>query len=407
MRPSVGAFSIAFSDGSRASAIADLCSTRLACACLLASLLLVAQGEAALAQSRKSPQRPSSAQQQALRVKLNENTLIMAASRPGGGYLAMADDLVAAIGASENFRLMPIAGNGGLENLQDLLLLRGVDMAIVPANALAHARATDALGSGLQEKTAYVARLYGEEVHVLVGHDMKSVDDLRGKRVAVPLDDGTAQFTANDTFGRLGVAIESVAMAPAEAIGEIRSGAVAAAVLVGGKPLAFVGGLPKDGSVRLLSLPFSAALEEAYSPAVLRAEDYPALIPPGTLVETVAVSAVLMTHTDKGNEESARRVAKFVPALLGATSRLAVSQRHSKWKEVNLGAILSGWSRVEAAEAWLGSALAQQTGVLQDHFEEFLRATKHSGSPDLSPEQRQKLFRDFQNWTRKSVSHTK
>jgi uncharacterized protein len=407
MRSSVGALSIAFSDGSRTHPIVDLCSTRLACACLLASLLLFAQGETAVAQSRKSLQRPSSAGQQALRVKLNENTLIIAASRPGGGYLAMADDLVAAIGASESFRLMPIAGNGGLENLQDLLLLRGVDMAIVPANALAHAKATDALGSDLRERTAYVARLYGEEVHVLVGHDMKSVDDLRGKRVAVPLDDGTAQFTANDTFGRLGVAIESVAMAPAEAIGELRSGAVAAAVLVGGKPLAFVGGLPKDGSLRLLSLPFSVALEEAYSPAVLRAEDYPALIPPGTLVETVAVSAVLMTHTDKGNEESARRVAKFVPALLGATSKLAVSQRHPKWKEVNLGAILSGWSRVEAAEAWLSSALAQQAGVLQDHFEEFLRATKHSGSPDLSPAQRQKLFRDFQNWTRKSVSHTK
>ncbi len=340
-------------------------------------------------------------------MKLNENTLIIAASRPGGGYLAMADDLVAAIGASENFRLMPIAGNGGLENLQDLLLLRGVDMAIVPANALAHAKATDALGSGLQERTAYIARLYGEEVHVLVGHDMKSVDDLRGKRVAVPLDDGTAQFTANDTFGspRRGDRKRRHGTGGGDRRASLGCGRSSRAG--GGKPLAFVGGLPKDGSVRLLSLPFSAALEEAYSPAVLRAEDYPALIPPGTLVETVAVSAVLMTHTDKGNEELARRVAKFVPALLGATSKLAVSQRHPKWKEVNLGAILSGWSRVEAAEAWLSSALAQQAGVLQDHFEEFLRATKHSGSPDLSPAQRQKLFRDFQNWTRKSVSHTK
>jgi TRAP-type uncharacterized transport system substrate-binding protein len=328
----------------------------------------------------------------------------VAASPPGATYLAMANDLVAAIGASENLRLMPIASNGGLENLQDLLFLRGIDMAIVPANALAYARATDVLGSGLPQRTAYITRLYGEEVHVLVGRGVNSIDDLRGKRIAVPLDDGTAQFTAGDIFQRLGVGVESVGMGASEAVDEVRSGAVPAAVFVGGKPLPFVSALPKDGSLRLMSLPFSGALDEGYSPAVFQAEDYPALIPPGALVETLAVSAVLMANNDKGNEEQARRIAKLIPVLFGAMSRLAVAQRHPKWKEVNLGAVLPGWSRAEAAETWLNKALEQQRDVLQELFEAFLRARQQGGSPDLSAAQRKRLFEDFQRWTRKSVS---
>jgi TRAP transporter TAXI family solute receptor len=367
-----------------------------------ALVLAFAEHDPAVGQADKAPQRLTWAQQHALRVKLNEDTLILAAGRPGATYLAMANDLVATLGANEGLRLVPVAGSGGLENLQDLLFLRGIDMAIVPANALVHAKASGALGGGLPQRTAYIASLYGEEVHVLAGRGVASLTDLQGRKVAVPADDGTAQFTARDIFRRLGVEVEQVGMGAAEAIGEMRTGEIAATVLVGGKPLPFVSALPKDGSVQLIGLPFSGALEEGYSPAVFQPDDYPALVAPGALVETLAVGTVLMAHSESSSEEQARRIARFVPALFGAMSRLAVSQRHPKWKEVNLGAALPGWPRAQAAETWLKDALQMQRDLLKDLFEEFLRSRPRS--EELSAAQRKQLFEEFERWTRKSIN---
>src|SRR5262245_30353866 len=148
----------------------------------LASLPLA--GQAGFAQTPQTPAPPAATQpppppqkvvqrvlspQQLLRAKLNQETLIIAASRPGGTYMAMANDLVAAVGTGGSLRVLPTAAEGGLANLQDLLFLRGVDLAVVATNVLAHAKATGAFGGGLQHKVVYVAPLYGEEVHVLAG----------------------------------------------------------------------------------------------------------------------------------------------------------------------------------------------------------------------------------------------
>jgi TRAP-type uncharacterized transport system substrate-binding protein len=339
------------------------------------------------------------------RLKLNRDTLIIAASRPGASHLAIANDLAAAVAGGSELRLLPIAAEGGLANLRDLVFLRGVDMAIVAANELAHAKATNAFGGGLTHKIAYVAALYGEEVHILAGRDVAAIEDLRGKKVAVPLGDATGRFTAGDIFERLGIAVESVPMEAADAVEEVRSGALAAALLVAGKPARLVSGLPKDGSLRLLSLPLTAALGAGYSPAVLRAEDYPALIPPGAIVETVAVRAILLANnTDRRIEERARRIARHVPALFDAISSLAVSQSHTKWKDVNLGAVLPGWRRVQAAEAWLGKASEQQRHLLKGQFDDYLRARKEPASSQLPTHRRRKLFEEFQSWARKSIT---
>jgi hypothetical protein len=165
-----------------------------------------------------------------------------------------------------------------------------------------------------------------------------------------------------------------------------------------------VSALPKDGRLRLLSLSFPKppGEGEGYAPAVLLPDDYPALVPPGAIVETVAVPAVLMAN--KETDEVTRRIARHAPALLDAIARLAVSQRHPKWKDVNLGAVLPGWSRVPAADAWLARASAQRRQALQGQFDEFLRAEKRVSLSELSDPEKKKLFDEFQAWARKSVT---
>lgn len=320
----------------------------------------------------------------------------------------MAHDIAMALGKDAETRVLPIIASGGIENLRDLIFLRGVDMAIVPANALAQTKAIEALvGAGLPQRIAYITHLHGEELHLLVGSSVGALEGLRGRKVAVHLQDGNAQFTARDLFERLGVEIEIVRMRPAEAIEQARSGELAAVLLIGGKPLQHLAGLPKDGRLRFMSLPFTAAMEQGYSPAALRAEDYPTLIPPGVTVETVAVSAILMANNAKGYEDSSRRIAKFVPVFFGGVADLTLVGRHPKWKELNLSAPLPGWTRLPVAAEWLRNAKEQQKAALQREFDEFLRSTRQPGSPEITAAHRKKLFEEFVDWTRQSVGATK
>ncbi len=220
----------------------------------LLALAMPSRFDATQAQVQPSAEQRALIQQQALRTKLNESTVLVATSHPSATYFGMASDMATLFSASDGVRMLPVASNGGALTLSDLLFLRGIDMAIVPSNVLTHAKANEALGGGLAQRMTYITRLYSEEVHLLVGRSVASIEDLRGKQIAVPADDGTAQFTAEDLFGRLQIRVELVTANPADAIDKVRAGSLAAALLVGGKPLPQLARLARDGSVRLLNL---------------------------------------------------------------------------------------------------------------------------------------------------------
>jgi TRAP-type uncharacterized transport system substrate-binding protein len=374
-----------------------------ALAALLFSLVAWPAAPAAFAQTAKATQRSSLSSQQAQQKKYNDDTLMVLGGYPGTSYFAIAHDIAAALGGGDGLRMLALDAPGGTDSLQDLLLLRGVDLALVPANALVSANATGAFGPGLPERVGYITELYGEEVHILAGPGIGSFEDLRGKKIAVPPADGNAEFTIRDFSRRLHLEAEVVKMAPADAVDEIHSGTIAALVLMGGKPLRFLAGLPKDGSLHLVALPSTPALEDAYAPAGLRADDYPTLIPPGQTIDTVAVSAVLVANNAAKWEDSSRRIARFVPAFFAALSELAGPQRHPKWGEVNLAATLTGWSRTAAAKDWLEQTKQEQTASVQKVFEDFLRASSPPGSPPPSPKERSQLFDEFVKWTRNAA----
>jgi uncharacterized protein len=269
----------------------------------------------AFAHTPAAPQRSILAQQRALQKKHNEGRLMILGGYPGTTYFNLVHDTAAAVaGERGDLRLIALDAPGGIESLRDLLL-RGVDLAVVPENVLDYADAMATFGPGLRERLSYVTQLYREEVHFLVGPGTDSFENMRGKKVAVPPEDGNAEFTVRDLLRRLRIDAEVVKVAAADAIDDVRSGTFAARVLMGGKPLQFVATLPKDGSLRLLALPSTQALGDDYSPSSFSADDHPALISAEQTIDAVSVSAVLVANNATKSEESNRRIAKFVPVF--------------------------------------------------------------------------------------------
>lgn len=367
---------------------------------LVLSLISFSSGRAALAQAATASQRAALARQQASQKRHNEGSLMVLGGRPGTTYFNIVHEMAAAVVGNGDLRLIPVDAPGGIESLRDLLFLRGIDLALVPENVLNYADATASFGPGLRERLTYIAELYAEEVHFLVGPDISSVEDLRGKKVAVPAEDGNAEFTTREVLRRLRIGAEIVRVAPADAIDDVQSGSVAALVLMGGKPLRLVAGLPKDGSIHLLAVPFTQALGDGYSPSSFRADDYPALIPEGQTIDAISVNAVLVTNNAAKSDESTQRVAKFVPALFSVLLELGGPERHPKWSEVNLAATLARWQRFPIAKEMLDKALRDQTASVQKDFDQFLRVNNPRGSPGRSPEERRRLFDEYLKWTR-------
>jgi TRAP-type uncharacterized transport system substrate-binding protein len=353
-----------------------------------------------VAQQFRNPRRPIFSQQQlqqALQKKHNDAAVMMLGGRPGTTYFSMAHDIGAVSSAGTGSRMIVVDAPGGIESLRDLLLLRGIDLALVPRNVLDGADETGAAGPGLRERLAYVTVLYSEEIHVLAGAGVASVKGLSGKKIAVPPDDGNAEFTVHDLLQRLRIEAEVVKIAAADAIDDVRSGALGALVLLGGKPLHFVAGLPKDGGIRLLAVP-SQALGDEYSPGSFGAGDYPSLIPSGQAIDTGAVGVVVVANKTAPSDEASQRIARFIPALFGSMSDLTGPRWHPKWGEVNLAATLAKWSRVPAAKEWLDTALREQSTSVQKDFEEFLRVNGLPGA--ASPAVRKQLFDEYLKWTR-------
>jgi TRAP-type uncharacterized transport system substrate-binding protein len=353
-------------------------------------------------------QQRAAQQQQALVKKHNEAALMMLGGWHGTSYSAMARDIAdilsaGALNSGASVRLIAVEAPGGVESLRDLLFLRGIDLAIAPRNVLDYADTTNVLGPSLRDRLTYVTALYSEEIHVLAGAGVVSIKNLHGRKVAVAPEDGNAGFTAADLLRRLQIQAEVVKVAPADAIDDVRSGAIAALVLVGGKPLRFVASLPKDGSLHLLALSSTQVpaqvLGDGYSPGTFDADDYPTLIAGDQTIDTLSVAAVLVASKAAPTDESSGRIARFVPALFSALSELSGPRWHPKWSEVNLAATLDRWQRFPAAQEWLKTALQEQSASVQRNFDAFLRAGARSG-PAPSAAQRKQMFEDYLKWTR-------
>lgn len=360
---------------------------------LFAAVLCAALASAAQGQSR--PILAPRATLQAGQAEAESNAVGVEGAAIGGTYLRIAGDLASALN-KPGLRVVPIVGQGSVQNIDDLLHLRGVDAAIVQADALAYVRRERLLPPEAERAIQYIAKLYDEEVHIVAGPEVLTLDDLKGKAVNADLPRSGSTLTARVLFGALGIPVTFTEEPQDVAIERLKRGEIAAVMRVAGKPVDMFKALPDDMGFHFLSLPQDKEqLLQTYAPGTLTNADYPNLVANGQTVDTLAVGAVLAVYAWPIGSARHRQVTRLVTELFAQFDRLQAPPAHPKWKEVNLAAEVPGWTRFAAAAE---QVTATADKALQQDFGRFLAAG--TAAAGLTPQQRVALFEQFARWRR-------
>ncbi|HEY8612938.1 MAG TPA: TAXI family TRAP transporter solute-binding subunit [Roseomonas sp.] len=300
------------------------------------------------AQAQRQPS--SSAESLAsMTARANAGTVGVVSGGVDGTYIRIAADLASVLDDGDRLRVLPMVGRGSVQNISDIMFLRGVDIGIVQSDALAYVRSRG-LFPGVNQMVQYIAKLYDEEVHILARREVARPQDLAGRPVNVDVAGSGTAMTASLIFDALGIAPQLTNDPQDVALDKLRRGEITALVYVAGKPARLFSGLGPDSGLHFLPLPMNPALIETYLPSRLDHEQYPGLVPADAPVDTLAVGAVMAVYAWTPGTERYRKVASFVAAFSAQFERFLRPPRHPKWREVNLEAQVPGWVRFDPAQ---------------------------------------------------------
>src|SRR5690349_14326408 len=113
-----------------------------------------------LAQSGRVPI-PDKSNLGSLVERINANTVAIVAGNLNATYLTIAYDLSAVLDDGDNFRVLPVIGKGGGQNLRDVRFLKGMDLGITQSILLNNARRSNEIGT-IDDKIVYLAKLFNE-----------------------------------------------------------------------------------------------------------------------------------------------------------------------------------------------------------------------------------------------------
>lgn len=329
-----------------------------------------------------------------LREQKNAWTVGIAGGLLDTTNMRFADEMGRALNDGDNLRVMPMVGFGSASNLEDLLYLRGVDVAFTQSDVFEYFKTERKIGN-LDKRVQFVVRFPVAELHILARSDIRSVEDLRGKRVSFGPQGTSASMTGTIVLQRLDIPVEKVFIDHTQGMKDLASGKLAAIVRVAGRPLGFFSEMPANTGFHLLSVPFTEKFADYYTLSELSSDDYPGLIPKGQVVETLGVPTVLAVYNWPKSNPRYKKVERFVERLFQNWDKLQVEGYHPKWREVNLAATVPGWQRFSVAERMLQQAGAQNDASddLSKQFGSYLDAQGNQSQAD-----RDALFKEFMAW---------
>lgn len=289
------------------------------------------------------------------------NPIGMPTGSSGGTYYPMALD-IAWLTAPNGVSIQVKNSLGSLDNIRRMASTENAGISLVQSDVIEFLNSTPSrINKSVLKNLRLVFPLYNEEVHLLARGDIRTVEDLANKRVAVGKVGSGTYVTSNNILNKLDInVIRLPDLSPEDAYQGLLLGKLDAVFFVGGKPISYIDGLLEMKRDEALSryakeihvVPLEdARLDDSYAKASITPGDYQSADGTARLtdveVPTVAVKAILVSYNFSKDKSSAYYrlrcdqvdqintiVRENLPLLVsGGTGS---KQFHPKWSDVDL-----------------------------------------------------------------------
>ena len=346
-------------------------------------------------------QQPKSIQGVELRERdaLNAGTVTVITAPIGGPMSIMGSDMAAVLDDGDKLRVLPVLGKGSAQNLIDIIRLKNIDMGFVTTDALEFVK-TESNIPDIAKRVRYIAPLFYNDIHIVARQEIKTLEDLNGKRIFAERSIGLP--AARAIFRRMGIEADIDSQTdPDGGLQKLLNGERDAWVASVSKNAPVIKNIKNEGGkFHLLEIPYTRPLQDIYLPSDFSSEEYPNLVPQGSRVDTVAVSTMLLVYNWPLESDRYRRVARFVDALFDKLPLFRQPPRHPKWKDTVISTNIPGLERFRAAQDWLDrskEATPASPPPAKTEESDRIVVQRNSGRKP-PPEDAAKVYSDFLRW---------
>lgn len=285
------------------------------------------------------------------RTRLNNGTITVLGGQANETVDRVINELSSGLRDSD-IRVVGMTSPSPADNIADVLYAKGVDSAVVPLDILNYARDQDVY-PGMANKLVYATEMFSQELHLIAAETIRNIEELTDKPVNLGPRGSSSEFTASFLFDALNIPINPTFHDRRKALELLKTGELAAAVFVSGRPMPLLQEIQRDHGLRFLAVP---PLEgPAYRPETITHNDYPAILAPGETVGTFGVRSALITYNWRTDNPRFAALSDFVTTLFDQLPSLRENAvgLHPKWRDIDPLAELEGWRRFPASQSWL------------------------------------------------------
>lgn len=185
-----------------------------------------------------------------------------------------------------------------------------------------------------------VIPMYGEEVHVVAHKGIKSIQDLKGKRISIGEANSGMKITSLIFLSQSDITEDTTKIEefhPTKAIPMLLNKELDAVILIGGYPLKILSDIPAAEKANIHIVNFDGTVYEAVRGANILYQR--STIPEATYpwqegaIKTIVVESVLIARSDVSDSEVSNLVKNIFE------NRISLGVKHEKWNKINIDTI--------------------------------------------------------------------